>query len=103
MYRRKRKIDYWYASSILKNSIPELKNVDSEMMKHYLMTTKPQMEFYEVAVKPVKFWLRLTFPLAFILLLLMFVSIPFKFILTGKWLYEYNGIYNWFKALHLTR
>jgi hypothetical protein len=102
MFRKKNKIDYWYAASILRNRIPELKEIDSEKLKHCLMTTRPQMEYYEVAAKPVKFWVRLTLPFAIIAALLMIVFMPFTFIFTGQWGYSDKFGYNWFKSLKLT-
>lgn len=49
-------------------------------------------------------WIRLTLPFALILLVLMFISLPVVFMITGKWSYgtgEKSRILNWFRALGL--
>ena len=49
-------------------------------------------------------WNRLTLPFALILMLLMFIGLPFVFMITGKWSYGHgknSRILNWFRSLNL--
>ena len=81
---------------------PELSKIDSEEMadRWYRLG----IEFYTDEQKKVSPILRLTLPFALIMMLLMFISLPFNFMITGNWGYSFgknNRVYNWFKALKL--
>jgi hypothetical protein len=55
-------------------------------------------------LKPVNIFLRLTAPFAIILMLLMFLFLPFWFMIIGRWSYTLssrNIIHRWFEALRL--
>lgn len=92
----KQKKTYWAALE-LKKAIPELKNIDSELLGSYLNSTK--LEFYEGLKAPVKVWLRFTMPFAIITILLMLVFMPVVFIITGIWGYRIKWIINWFRSI----
>ncbi len=83
---------------------PELKNVsDEEMCNRWISLG---INFYTQEKTEVKWYLRLTLPFAIALLLLMFVSLPVNFLITGYWGYSFsknNRIYNWLTALKLFR
>lgn len=81
---------------------PELRKVDSEELADRFIDLG--LDFYTEKETPVKPWIRITLPFALIFMLLMFIVVPFKFMVTGKWSYslgEKNYIYNWFKSLKL--
>jgi hypothetical protein len=85
-----------------KEVFPELKNVSSEDMCDRWI--KLGADFYTEKKAPVKTWMRFTLPFAITLLALMFIVIPFVFLITGSWSYplgEKNRIFNWFKSLRL--
>jgi hypothetical protein len=83
-------------------TFPELNNVSyEEMCKRW---DSLGIDFYTEERVEVKGWIRLTLPFALILFILMFVGLPFVFIITGKWGYglaEKSRIFNWFRALRL--
>lgn len=91
------------------NYIPRMREVFPELNK--LSDTQIcdrwvdlNIEFYTVKETPVKWWLRLTLPFALSVMLLMFVGLPFHFMISGNWGYSFDGkihYYNWFKALRL--
>ena len=103
LYRKlTRTFSMGYANYIpnFKKVFPELNKLDSEELCDRLR--KLNMEFYYEENTPVKFWVRITLPLAIVTFLVMLISLPFKFMLTGRWGYSMgkkNRIYNWFKAL----
>ena len=81
---------------------PELNNVSSEEMCDRWRTLG--VDFYTEERSEVNAWVRLTLPFALILLILMFVGLPFVFFITGKWSYYYGDksrIANWFRSLSL--
>lgn len=83
-------------------TFPELNKVSNEEMCNRFRKIK--MDFYYEEKTPVKFWTRLTLPFAFITFLLMFISLPFNFMITGKWGYslgEKNRLLNWFRSLKI--
>jgi len=101
-YRNRRKIDYWWAASKIKDVIPELKNnknIPTEHISSHLKGTN--MVFFEEEKKPVKIWMRFTLPFYVIFCTILIVSMPIFFIFTGKWGYDFNWAYNWGKSLNL--
>ncbi len=81
---------------------PELRKVDSEELADRFIDLG--LDFYTEEKTPVKTWVRFTLPFAIVLMLLMFIGLPFAFLITGKWSYplgEKNRILNWFKSLRL--
>lgn len=85
-----------------KKVFPELNKISSEELCDRFIDLK--LDFYQEEIKPVKLSTRLTLPFAIILILLMFITLPIKFIITGTWSYslgEKNLILNWFRSLKL--
>lgn len=81
---------------------PELNKVSSEEMCDRWIELG--VDFYTDEKTPVKTWIRFTLPFAIVLMLLMFIGLPFAFLITGKWSYplgEKNRILNWFRSLRL--
>jgi hypothetical protein len=87
------------AALLLKETIPHLDDMPLEMLEYYLSDTG--LIFYErkAVVKPLLF--RLSIIPALVLWLVLFVLLPFNFIVTGVWGYEIAWIREWFRALNL--
>lgn len=105
MYRKlKRTWSHGFAHNIpnFRKSFPELSKVNDEELCDRFIDLN--MEFYCEEKVPVSFWLRLSLPFAIVVAVLLFVGLPFNFLVTGKWGYslgEKNYILNWFRALGL--
>lgn len=105
MYRKlKRAWSNGYANRIprLKEVFPEISHLDNEELRDRFIDLN--LEFYCEKVKPVPVLLRLTLPFAIIVFLLMIISLPVVFLITGRWSYslgDKNRILNWFRALGL--
>lgn len=85
-----------------KKTFPELSKVsDEELCDRFIDL---DMEFYCKKKTPINPLIRLTLPFALILLLLMLISLPLVYIITGQWGYSLgkkNRVLNWFKSLGL--
>lgn len=81
---------------------PELNKLTSEeLYERWLLL---EIDFYTENYETVKPWIRITLPFAIILMAVMIITSPIKFIITGIWHYNFskkNYIYNWFKQLKL--
>ena len=85
-----------------RETFPELNKVSSEEMCDRWVSLG--IDFYTEEKTEVSGWIRLTLPFALILFVLMFIGLPFVFIITGKWSYgngDKSRILNWFRALKL--
>ena len=85
-----------------RKTFPELSKLSSEDLCQRFREL--DLEFYNEKQTKVKPLTRLTLPFAIVLMLLMFIALPFVFIITGKWTYplgEKNRILNWFRSLRL--
>lgn len=85
-----------------RETFPELNKVDSEEMCDRWVSLG--IDFYTEKKAPVPVWMRLTLPVAFLTMLVMFLMMPIVFMFTGIWGYrlgEKNRILNWFRALRL--
>ncbi len=83
-------------------TFPELNKISYEEMCERWRSLG--IDFYTEEKTEVKGWIRLTLPFALILFVLMFIGLPFVFIITGRWSYgngEKSRILNWFRALRL--
>lgn len=79
----------------LENSIKELTPYQKQKIRDDEIVRFAPFEFYERR-KPVKsVWLRLTIIVMPIVWLLIFVSLPFNFLITGNWGYKYEKV-KWF-------
>jgi|AntRauMFilla1563_2_1112583.scaffolds.fasta_scaffold01064_4 hypothetical protein len=105
LYRKlKRTWSHGYLNHIpnFKKTFPELSKLDSQELCNRFIELN--VEFFSEIKTPVTFWLRLTMPFAFVLMMLMLLSLPFIFLITGRWSYplsENNRILNWFRAVGL--
>lgn len=105
MYRELRRTwSHGYANYIprLTEVFPELQKIKSEELCDRLIELN--LDFYTETQKKVSAWVRITLPFALIILLIMALGLPIKFMITGTWLYDYNDknrLYNWFKMLRI--
>lgn len=105
IYRKLERVwSHGYANYIpkMKEVFPELSKLSNEEMCDRWIDL--DIEFYSVKEKSVGIWVRLSLPFALLLILGMFVSLPFYFMISGKWGYPLdhkNRIYNWFSSLRL--
>lgn len=105
MYRKLKRV--WSHNEMncipkFKETFPELNKISQEEMCDRWESLG--IDFYTEEKTQVKGWIRLTLPFAFILFILMFIGLPFIFIITGKWSYGISSksrIFNWFRALRL--
>lgn len=86
----------------LKETFPELKKLNREELCDRFCDMN--IDFYEAIEVPVKPLIRLTLPFAIITIILMLISLPINFIITGRWGYnvrKQTRLINWFRALKL--
>lgn len=95
-YRLRRMNSYWAALK-LKKAIPELKNVDTELIDSYIRSSN--FNIFEEKKKPVNSWVRVTLPLALVVILCLIALSPIKFMITGSWGYGNLKLLNWFRKL----
>ena len=85
-----------------RETFPELNKVSREELCNRWIALG--IEFYTEEEKEINSWIRITLPLALIVWVLMFVSLPFKYMATGVWGYNIGNkgfVYNWFAALQM--
>lgn len=85
-----------------KETFPELNKVSSEEMCDRWIDLG--VDFYTEKKEPVPFWVRLTMPFGLIMIIVLLLGLPIKFIIDGSWSWSLNNknyIYNWLKALKL--
>lgn len=105
MYRKLKRV--WSNNDMnyipkFRETFPELNKISSEEMCDRWISLG--IDFYKEEETPVRFWIRFTLPFAIFTMLIMFLFIPFNFLITGKWGYKIgkkNYILNWFKELKL--
>jgi len=97
----------WSHSSLnhvprLKEVFPELSKLNNEQLCDRFIELG--LDFYTEDKVAVKWWIRLTLPLAAIAMLTMMIILPITFIVTGTWGYSLttkSRTLNWFKALKI--
>ena len=85
-----------------RETFPELNKVSSEEMCNRWISLG--IDFYTDEKAEAPGWIRLTLPFALILFVLMFIGLPFLFIITGRWYYwsgDNSIVLNWFRSLKL--
>lgn len=91
------KMDYHQAAFRLKEVLPELSKKYSDEIVNHLRGTDLQFYYVEKVKQPV--WIRLTLPIALIVMLTLFLLLPVNFIITGHWGYKYAPLTNWLRSL----
>jgi len=84
---------------LLKENFDQFKNTSVEEIEDKLSSITNGLIFEEERTK-VNPLIRLTLPFAFLLYLLMLITLPIKFILTGTWSYRSKFLTNWFNSLN---
>ena len=98
MFKFRSRMHPWEISRRLKEAFPdELGRVSSEDIEEKIALS--EMEIYSVEPEPIKWWLRLTLPLAIIVIGLLFIFSPIKYMFTGRWNYSILWLKNWLTAL----
>jgi hypothetical protein len=92
-----KKQDYWNTAYELKKWIPKLKNEDIDDLVDNLRGSNLSFVLTESVDKP--FWIRLSLPFGLIVWLILFITLPIKFMVTGTWNYKWLWLQNWFSAL----
>ena len=97
---KERKVGSLHAAKILKDAIPELKNMTPKQISDYLSETS--LIFYEQGLAVQSPIHRLSIIPALILWAILFILMPINFIVTGYWGYQFpNAIRFWFRSLNL--
>lgn len=81
---------------------PELKDLSRDEL--YRRFSQSNVRFFMVHKKKVPALLRLTMPLAIILILIMIIMMPINYFVTGSFRYNtdrYIKLWNWFEAIGL--
>lgn len=89
------KVSNYKVQDWLKKSIPELTEYQKQRIRDDEIVRFAPFEFYKRRKKVDNFFLRLTILFIPIVWLLLVVSLPFNFIITGRWGYDYDKL-NWF-------
>ncbi len=89
--------DYFDIACKLQECIPQLKKCNPNDLVDDLRGSR--LSFIRKVQKPTPVWIRLTLPFGIILIFLAFLSLPFKFMLTGSWTYKSIKLSNYFTAL----
>jgi hypothetical protein len=85
-----------------RETFPELNKISSEEMCNRWSSIG--IDYYTQEQTEISGLIRITLPFALILVILMFLSLPINFMITGSWGFKLRKnprIYNWFKALSL--
>ena len=85
-----------------RETFPELNKTSNEELCNRWKSLG--IDFYTEEKTEVKGWIRLTLPFALILFVLMFIGLPFCFLIYGRWSYgngDKSRILNWFRILKL--
>lgn len=81
----------------LKRLLPELKNSRIDDIEYYLR--RMDIQFYDDEKIQSPIWIRLTLPLAFMVMGTLFILLPVNYIITGQWGYKYEPLTNWLRSL----
>lgn len=99
MYFEKKLLNYHQTAIELKGILRELKDsyvheISDQLRGHNLHVIKQER-------KSSPWYVRITLPIALVVVLLVVISTPFKYMLTGSWGYDENKLFNWFRSVGL--
>jgi hypothetical protein len=94
---RLQKQDYFFAAIELKKRIPELEQCDAEYLTSKLRGSN--IQFYKTEKRETPLLIRLTLPFAIILFSVLFLLLPIKYVITGRWGYKVEWLQNWLRSL----
>ena len=89
--------DYWWTANELQKRLPELKGSFVSDIEENLRGSGLTFMEYKSVKKP--FWVRLSLPFGLLLMLILLIFLPVKFMFTGTWNYKWQWLSNWFTAL----
>jgi hypothetical protein len=89
--------DYYWTAIELKKSLPQLKGVPVDDIVDNLRGSRLGIVSEDSVPKP--FWVRLTLPFGIVLILILLICLPIKFMITGTWRYKYVWVSNWLTSL----
>lgn len=78
-----KKQDYYWTAIQLRKHLPQLQGVSAEDIADSLRGSG--LGIVVQKSKPIPFWVRLTLPFGLIFILLLLVTLPIKFMITGTW------------------
>ena len=96
-YWRLKKQDYFMTAIELQKCLPELEKCSIERIENHLRGS--QLVFYKKENVRTSFVMRITLPLSFVAMIVLFIGMPINYIISGKWGYKRNWIANWFRSL----
>lgn len=105
MYKKLHRIStHGYVNYIpnFKETFPELSKLTSEELSDRF--EQLNLEFYTEEKKPTPALIRITLPLAVVVIIIMVIGLPIRFMITGRWGYSFgksNIIHNWLRALKI--
>ena len=91
-----KKRDYYWTAMELKKHLPQLKDVLTDDIADHLRGSGLGIVIEKR--KPSPLWARLALPITLIFILLLLITLPIKFMITGTWSYQSERLSNWFKA-----
>lgn len=94
---RLRRKDYYFTAIELKRILPDLKRLDVDEIVDHLRGS--DMEFYYTEKVKSPIWIRLTLPIALVVMLTLFLLMPVNYMITGHWGYKYEPLTNWLRSL----
>jgi hypothetical protein len=89
--------DYYFTAIDLKKIFPELKDLYTENIVDRLRGSDLDFYYSEKVKTPI--WIRLTLPIALIVMLTLFILTPVNYMITGYWGYKYKSLTNWLRSL----
>ena len=96
-YWRLKKKNYYFTAIELKKLIPELKKCSAEEIENNLRGS--DMEFFYSEKIKTPLMIRITLPIALIVVLLLVLGMPLNYIICGKWGYKWEWLSNWLRSL----
>lgn len=91
------KKDYYWTAIELKKYLPQLKSSSVDDIVDDLRGSGLGVIKQSSVPKP--FWIRLTLPFGILFFIVLIITLPIKFMITGTWGYKCQWLTNWFKAL----
>ena len=92
-----KKVSDYKVQEWIEKSIVEMTPYQKERLRNDEIIRFAPFEFYQRRKQVKSFWVRLSCILMPIVWLLLFISLPFCYLVTGRWGYRYEAI-KWFDA-----
>ena len=92
-----KKLDTYSTAIELKHHLPMLEKYSTDDIVDHLRGSG--LHLIKEQKTETKIWVRFTLPIAFVVFLIMLLSLPIRFMFTGSWYYDNQKIANWFRAV----